>query len=188
MKITKTLYLKNRKEWRSWLEKNHDKEKEIWLIYYKKHTNKPRIPYEDAVEEALCFGWIDSTVKKINKEKYAQRFTPRNKNSIWSELNKKRVKKMIKQGKMTKIGLVKFKNLSNKNQKNLELTDSLIIPKDLKSALQKNKIAWKNFQALAPSYKKLYIYSILTTKQASTRKRRIEKAIQSAKQNKKYPM
>jgi len=90
MKITKTLYVTTRDEWRSWLEKNHKSEKEIWLIYYKKHTGKPRIPYDDAVEEALCFGWIDSIIKRIDEKKYAQKFSPRKQNSVWSDLNKKR--------------------------------------------------------------------------------------------------
>ncbi len=104
MKITKTLYVTTRDEWRSWLEENHKSEKEIWLIYYKKHTGKPRIPYDDAVEEALCFGWIDSIIKRIDEEKYTQKFSPRKQNSAWSDLNKKRVKKLIEEGKMTKAG------------------------------------------------------------------------------------
>jgi uncharacterized protein YdeI (YjbR/CyaY-like superfamily) len=98
---SKTLYVTNRTDWRSWLRKHHDREKEIWLIYYKQLTGKPRIPYEDAVEEALCFGWIDSTVKRLDQERYAQKFTPRRANSHWSVLNKKRAKKMIQAGKMT---------------------------------------------------------------------------------------
>lgn len=108
MKTTKKLYVKSRDEWRSWLQNNHAAEKEIWLIYYKKHTGKPRIPYDDAVEEALCFGWIDSIVKRIDDEKYIQKYTPRKDKSIWSELNKKRTEKMIKQGRMTEAGLIKI--------------------------------------------------------------------------------
>jgi len=76
MEISESLYIINRTNWRVWLKKNHNKKNEIWLIFYKKHTGKPRLPYEDAVEEALCFGWIDSTVKRIDENKYAQRFTP----------------------------------------------------------------------------------------------------------------
>ena len=84
------LYITNRNEWREWLKKNHNKINEIWLIYFKKHTGTPRIPYDDAVEEALCYGWIDSTVKRIDEETFMQKFTPRKKKSIWSKLNKKR--------------------------------------------------------------------------------------------------
>lgn len=107
MEITKQLYVTDRDAWRAWLEKNYDTEKEIWLIYYKKHTGKPRIPYDDAVEEALCFGWIDSTVKRVDDEKFAQKFTPRKNKSNWSDLNKKRAKKMIREGRMTKAGFLK---------------------------------------------------------------------------------
>ncbi|VVB83023.1 Uncharacterised protein [uncultured archaeon] len=105
MEIGKTLYVANRKEWRDWLKKNHDKEKEIWLIYYKKISKKPRIPYDDAVEEALCFGWIDSILKSIDEEKYAQRFTPRRLKSNLSELNRKRIVNLIANKKMTSHGL-----------------------------------------------------------------------------------
>ena len=101
MNITKTLYVTNRDDWRAWLAKNHDKKKEIWLTYYKKETGKMRIPQADAVEEALCYGWIDSTVKKIDNEQFIQRFTPRNPKSAWSDINRTRVKKLIKEGQMT---------------------------------------------------------------------------------------
>jgi uncharacterized protein YdeI (YjbR/CyaY-like superfamily) len=105
MQITKTLDIKNRHEWRKWLEKNHDKEKDIWLIYYKKSSGKPRIPYRDCVEEALCYGWIDGILKTIDTEKYCQRFSPRRKDSNLSDINRELVRKMIKEGKMTQFGL-----------------------------------------------------------------------------------
>ena len=108
MKITKTLYVTNRKEWRNWLLNNFDSKPEIWLIYYKKHTGKPRILYNDAVEEALCFGWIDSTIKRVDEEIYVQKFTPRKARSIWSDLNRKRAEKMINAGLMTSAGLIKI--------------------------------------------------------------------------------
>ncbi len=110
MNIGKTLYVTNRKEWRKWFSKNYDKEKEIWLIYYKKTTGKPTISYNDAVEEALCFGWIDSIEKGIDRETFAGRFTPRKEKSNLSESNKERIKKLIKEGKMTKAGLEKIKD------------------------------------------------------------------------------
>lgn len=104
MNITKTLYVKDRDQWRKWLFENHDKEKEIWLVFYRKDSGKPRISYNDAVEEALCFGWIDSIEKGTDHERFAQRFTPRKPKSQWSETNKERVKRLIKDGKMTKAG------------------------------------------------------------------------------------
>ena len=100
MNLGKTLYITNRKDWHSWLQKNHNKEKEIWLIYYRKSSNKPRILYNSAVEEALCYGWIDSIIKNIDKEKFAQRFSPRKPKSILSEMNAERIRRLIKQKKM----------------------------------------------------------------------------------------
>ena len=92
MQITKTLYVTKRSQWRAWLKKNYKKEKEIWLIFYNKASNKPRLPYNDAVEEALCFGWIDSIVKKIDERTLAQRYSPRRKGSPTSQLNMKKTK------------------------------------------------------------------------------------------------
>lgn len=118
MQITKTLDIKNRAAWRAWLEKNYDKKDEIWLIYYKRSfsTNKKSsgiksISYDEAVEEALCFGWIDGIEKGIDKDRFAQRFTPRREKSNWSKSNIERVKKLIKMGKMTQAGLEKVKDL-----------------------------------------------------------------------------
>lgn len=105
MNVGKTLYVKNRSEWRKWLSENHDKEKEIWLINYRKDSGKVSIPYNDAVEEALCFGWIDSAEKGIDSERSAQRFTPRKPKSQWSQTNKERVRRLIKDGKMIPAGL-----------------------------------------------------------------------------------
>src|SRR5215475_8170966 len=104
----KTLYLKTRNEWREWLAQNGHAEKEIWLIYYKKHSQKPRIAYEDAVGEALCFGWIDGLIKKLDEDRYAQKFTPRKPKSRWSALNIKRARKLIADGVMTPAGLKVF--------------------------------------------------------------------------------
>jgi uncharacterized protein YdeI (YjbR/CyaY-like superfamily) len=108
MEITKTYYAKNRAQWRTWLEKNHAKAKEIWLIYYKKGSGKPRIPYYDAVDEALCFGWIDGTVKTIDAQKYAQRFTPRRKRSSWSATNAARYRALLKSGLVAEAGKLAF--------------------------------------------------------------------------------
>ena len=108
MEITESLYVTNRDDWHDWLLMHHKSKNEIWLIFFKKHTGRPRIPYDDAVEEALCFGWIDSTIKRIDEETFAQKFTPRKAKSQWSNLNIERVRKLIKLNKMTKAGLDKF--------------------------------------------------------------------------------
>ena len=185
MEITETLYFTNRDDWRKWLEKNYDKKKEVWLIYYKKHTKKPCIPYDDAVEEALCFGWIDSTVKHVDDEKHVQRYSPRNLKSVWSPHNIKRVKKMIKEGKMTEIGIEKYE-YGMKNNLITPTTDKNIeVPKDLQTALKAEKRASENFYNLAPSYRIMYIYWIIGAKREETRKRRIKKAVQLLKESKK---
>jgi len=191
MKITETLYVKDRQTWRRWLRIHHKKKKEIWLIYYKKTSKKPRIPYDDAVEEALCFGWIDSIVKRLDKEKYIQRFTPRRPGSIWSESNIRRAKTMIRKKKMTKAGSVLFDEVKKKPKKHLQaqtVKERLSIPKDLKTALQRNREAALNFRTFAPSYQKMYIWYIVSAKKADTRKRRIQKVVTLAAQNKKSVM
>jgi len=133
MEITKTIYVKNREVWRQWLEKNHNKEKEIWLIYYRKSTGKPRVEYNDAVEEALCFGWIDSIEKGIDKERFAQRFSPRKPKSNWSEMNKERVRRLIKEETMTPGGIAAFKG---------KLDEKLRIPEDILKLLKADKKIW----------------------------------------------
>ena len=185
MEIGETLYITDRKDWRTWLEKNYDKKNEIWLIYYKKHTNKSTILYDDAVEEALCFGWIDSTVKRIDNEKYAQRYTPRNLNSIWSQINIRRVKKMMKEGKMTKEGLLKFEYGMNNNLQAPTIKDEIMIPEDLQKAFKTNPQAKKNYHNLAQSYKLMYIHWITNAKMKETRKRRLQKAVILLNENKK---
>lgn len=158
MKIGKTLYVKNRTQWRSWLQRHHEMEKEIWLVYYKQHTNKTRIPYNDAVEEALCFGWIDSTVKKIDDEKFTQRFTPRKDSSKWSEMNKERFRRLIKQGKMTPSGLAKAKDLvESLETMGKSKANGLAIPSDILRAVRHDKHTWKNFTAFPQSYTRIRI-------------------------------
>jgi len=152
MKIGETLYITNRKAWRAWLIKNHKIKKEIWLIYYRKETGKPRIPYNDAVEEALCYGWIDSIVKRIDKECFTQRFSPRKKTSVLSQLNKERIHKLIKEKKMTKMGLLALSHIFN--PKKDKVTD-FKIPVDILKSLKLNKQAWKNFQNFSDRYKRI---------------------------------
>jgi len=138
MKLGKMLYVTNRKAWRAWLAKNHDRKNEVWLIFYKKHSGRPRIPYNDAVEEALCYGWIDSIVKRVDDDRTAQRFSPRRPKSLLSETNKERVRRLIKAKKMTRIGLEKIQT---------QMAQEYVAAKDVLAALKKDPTAWKNFQA-----------------------------------------
>jgi uncharacterized protein YdeI (YjbR/CyaY-like superfamily) len=158
MKIGKTLYVANRKQWRSWLAKNHRSEPEIWLVYYKKNSGLPRIPYNDAVEEALCYGWIDSTLKPKDELSYLQRFSTRRKNSKLSEMNKERVRRLIKAKKMTRIGLKSIQhhmeNGSNGSKRPTKLKN-FKVPEDILHALKADPLAWKNFKKFPESYKRI---------------------------------
>ncbi len=153
MEIGKTLYVTDRKELRSWLIKNHKIEKEIWLIYYRKSSDIKRIPYNDAVEEALCYGWIDSTMKSIDEKSFAQRFTRRRKNSVLSQLNKERIYRLIDQKKMTPAGLNAVKHVFDPSSKRSKFT----IKEDILKSLKEEKTIWENFQKFPESYKRIRI-------------------------------
>jgi uncharacterized protein YdeI (YjbR/CyaY-like superfamily) len=185
----KALYIHDRAAWRAWLEENHAREHEVWLVYYKKHTDRPRIPYDDAVEEALCFGWIDSTVRRLDEDSYLQRFTPRKRKSNWCESNVKRARKLIAEGLMTKAGLdaigegaldVEF--APRPKSKDTE------VPRFVSDALKKTPKAWENFNALAPSYRREYVNWITQAKRDETRERRLREAARLLSENKKLGM
>jgi uncharacterized protein YdeI (YjbR/CyaY-like superfamily) len=154
MQIGETLYVTDREKWRNWLSKNYDKKKEIWLVYYNKASGKPRISYNDSVEEALCYGWIDGIMKKIDYEKFAQRFSPRRKTSILSEMNKQRIRNMIKQKRMTPAGL---KAVAHAFDEKKDKEEKFIIPEEILKELKKNKQAWINFQKFPEHYKRIRI-------------------------------
>jgi len=178
-------YFKDRKEWRQWLQKNHSTTEEVWLRYYKKPSGKPRIPYADAVKEALCFGWIDGKIKRINEDYYIQRFTPRRSGSRWSKYNIDRVKKLTEQGLMTPAGLKAFEE-SVKNPALVydDRRDGIPeIPDDLMKALKKNKKALKNFDAFSQSSRRMFIEWLNSAKKAETRPRRIAKIVELSEKN-----
>jgi uncharacterized protein YdeI (YjbR/CyaY-like superfamily) len=186
----KTYYAKDRKAWRNWLEKNHAKSAGIWLIYYKKSSGKRRVEYNDAVEEALCFGWIDSTTRPIDDEKYMQRFTPRKPKSGWSGLNKQRIERMIQKGLMTSVGLEKIE-IAKKNgsweslDKIYAPIEQLQIPDDLEKAFSKNKKAKTNFHNFPVFARRQFLYWINAAKRDETRKARIKQAVLMCAANKK---
>jgi uncharacterized protein YdeI (YjbR/CyaY-like superfamily) len=178
METRKMLYVTGREEWRAWLTKHCRSETEVWLIYYKKHTDRPRIPYDDAVEEALCFGWIDSIVKKMDDDRFAQKFTPRRGGSQWSELNKSRLRKLIRDGRMTEAGLAKFDPGTLRKVAKAKPGDEAVdVPRFIKQALVANKKARENFQSLSLSRRKAYIRMIVDAKKEETRERRLREAI-----------
>ena len=176
---------KERTEWRAWLEVNHKTANEIWLGYYKKHTGKKSISYNDAVEEALCYGWIDSLVKRVDENIYKQKYTPRKKNSVWSIINVNRVEKMIKVGKMTSYGMEKVKEAKQNGKWDIaygtQKEESL--PEDLLCRLRQSELALKNFFNFTQSIRNRYIYWINNAKKEETRTKRIQIVFFNAEKN-----
>jgi uncharacterized protein YdeI (YjbR/CyaY-like superfamily) len=178
MEITETFYAPSRKEWRAWLKKNHSRKKEVWLVYYNKQSGHKRIPYHEAVEEAICFGWIDSTVKKIDDSRSAQRFTPRRTNSPWSELNKERARRMIKNKKMTGAGRKKLGDAADVIFR---------IPQDLLKAVKSDEETWKHFTAFPESYKHIRLGFIDASRnRPEFFKKRLQYFLKMTKQNKRF--
>lgn len=179
-------YPPNRQNWRQWLKENHTSSKGIWIIYYKKGSQKPTISYDDAVEEALSFGWIDSTAHTLDEERYMQLFTPRKPKSTWSRINKQRVEKLIKMGAMAPAGLEKIE-IAKKNGSWAILDDveDLIVPEDLEIEFRKNKKACTNYNNFSTSVKKQVLWLIVSAKRPETRKRRIKKVIKALEKNEK---
>jgi uncharacterized protein YdeI (YjbR/CyaY-like superfamily) len=181
----KEYYPKDRKAWRKWLEKNHAKSPGIWLMYYKKGSGKPRVDYGDAVEEALCFGWIDSTSRPKDEESYIQLFVPRKPTSTWSKLNKERIEKLEKEGLMTDAGRDKITVAKeNGSWTKLDAVEALLIPQELEKAFARNKTARKNFDAMSPSVRKQFLHWLNNTKKEETRKQRVADIIRLTKENK----
>lgn len=179
------IYVSGRKPWRSWLIANHAKAKEVWLVYYKKHTGKPTIAYTDSGEGALCFGWIDGLKKRLDAEKYAYRFTPRKAGSKWSPLNIQSAKKMIDEGKMTEAGLSAFTQRVSYDEEILKARNAQEIPltPEIENALKANKKAWLHFNNLAPSYRKQYVGWLRSAKKSETREKRVQEAIKLLTKN-----
>lgn len=185
-----SVYPKNRIEWRKWLEDNCYTSAGVWLIYDKKGSGKQNLTYVEAVEEALCFGWIDSRSNILDDERWMQLFSPRKLKSPWSKLNKQRVKKLIEQRLMAPAGLQKIEAAKeNGSWCLLDAIEELRIPADLEEALATNDAARRYFMAFAPSYKKGILWWIESAKRPETRAKRIRETVTLAAQNIKanYP-
>jgi uncharacterized protein YdeI (YjbR/CyaY-like superfamily) len=176
MIIDKSFYAPSRETWRAWLTGHAAAETEVWLIYSKAGTGQPSIPYEDSVEEALCFGWIDSLIKRIDEQKYARKFTPRRPGSAWSDTNKRRVAKIIREGRMTAAGLDRI-DYPLEEPPPLPVRKELVIPEWLADGLRASPRAWENFKKLPPSHQRRYAGWISNAKKNETRQRRIQAAI-----------
>jgi uncharacterized protein YdeI (YjbR/CyaY-like superfamily) len=175
-KKMKTLYITNRKTWRKWLEKNFDKKENIWLVYPKKSSGKKRIAYNDAVEEALCFGWIDSTVKSLDEHNSIQRFSPRNPKSSYSQWNKERMKWLWENNLLHSSQIEKAKEF---------ITEKFMFPKDIIDNIKKDKIVWKNYNAFSDSYKRIRVAYIDTARERPEEfKKRLRNFINKTRKNK----
>lgn len=178
MPITQTLYVTDRADWRQWLMDNHASASEIWLVYYRPASGKPRIPYLHAVEEALCFGWIDGIAKKMDEERTAQRFTPRRPRSHWTELNKERARRLIATGLMTDAGQAVLPDLSVENFQ---------IAPDILAVLQADAQVWKNFQRFPALYQRIRIGFIEEMrKQPAEFQKRLDNFLTKTRQNKMF--
>ena len=178
------LYFKDDIEWRNWLSKNHHISKGVYLIFYKVENKEPSMRWEEAVKVALCFGWIDSTVKSLGNGKRKQTFTPRKDKSIWSALNKKYIKELTANNLMHQAGLDKIKiGKKNGSWTALDNVEKGIIPKELQIEFDKNPIAFSNYNNFAPSYKKSYLYWLQQAKRAETKEKRIAEIIKLCNQN-----
>jgi len=176
--------MENRAAWRAWLSKNHALSKEIWLVLTKKRARQSSVSYVDAVEEAICFGWIDGQAKTIDDEKYMQRYSPRKPKSPWSETNIERAKRMIDKGLMMESGLKIFRE-GIRNNLIIPSSKNFSVPQDLEEALRKNETVWSNFQNMPPSARLMYVYWVNSAKTPGTRKRRTDKSIELIAENRR---
>lgn len=185
------LLFKDREAFRAWLLKNHTQPGEQWVVFYKKHTGKGGLTYDEAVEEAICFGWIDGIVRRRDDDTFMQKFTPRKKGGTWSESNLKRVRKMIDAGKMSEAGLAMLGDALEKYEKEgiahrPPRVD--VLPDELMAILKQNPQAWANFEKLAPSHRREYLGWVAEAKREETRKRRMQEVANTLEQGKKLGM
>ncbi len=176
MKITKSFTPTSLSDWRNWLAQNHDREQEVWLVYFKPASGRTNLDYESSVEEALCFGWIDSIIQTIDDKKYARKFNPRRMDSKWSETNKRRVLKVIRAGRMTEAGMAKvtFDVGTVDTSKPKPRRPPVKMPAKMEAALKSHPKLWEAFQKISPSYQRNYILWLSDAKKPETFERRLQ--------------
>lgn len=178
------LYFKNAQEWREWLHENHTSATKASLLFYRVSSENESMTWPEAVQVAICYGWIDSTVRPLDKERRTQMFTPRKDKSVWSKLNKLYVDKLLKENLIHESGLKKIE-IAKKNGswESLDDVENLVLPKDLELAFEQNKIAFDNYQNFSPSYRKSYLYWLNQAKREETRNIRIAEIIKLCEAN-----
>ncbi|AOW19915.1 YdeI/OmpD-associated family protein [Urechidicola croceus] len=180
------LYFPTDIEWRKWLHQNHETHIGVYLIFYKVESDKPSMRWEEAVKVALCYGWIDSTVKKLDHERRRQAFTPRKPKSMWSKLNKAHIKHLIENNLMHQKGHESIKIAKqNGSWDALNDVDNEVIPPMLQKAFNSNPLAYENYKNFAPSYRRGYLYWLYAAKRETTIQKRIKEIIKLCKANKK---
>jgi uncharacterized protein YdeI (YjbR/CyaY-like superfamily) len=172
-----TIYTKDRRDWRAWLEANSEGAPGVWLLFYKKDTGRPSIAYEDAVEEAICFGWIDGKIKNLDQARFARLFMPRKVRSKWSRINIERAQRMIREGKMTEAGSKVF------DPRNQAPALPAKLPASLEELFRKQEKAWENFSHFPPSYQRMTIGWVASAKQEATQLRRLQQLIAESTRN-----
>ena len=176
-KPLETLDVRTRQAWRQWLEEHHDSSSEIWLVFHKRHTGVTCVPYGDSVEEALCFGWIDSLVRRLDDDRYARKFTPRKANSRWSTSNRRRYADLEARGLLAAPGLARAPTERSGDAPVIPATSESGLPAYIEAALKANPAACKFFEQLAPSYRRLYIGWIDSAKRQETKEKRLREAL-----------
>jgi uncharacterized protein YdeI (YjbR/CyaY-like superfamily) len=173
--------VRSRKEWRAWLQRHHAKAAGVWLVFPKKATGLPTVSYNDAVEEALCFGWIDGLVNPIDETHYKQKFTPRQAKSAWAQSNKTRVARLIEQGLMTPAGLAAIAMAkANGSWDRFTAAESLVVPRELRKAINANARAKQHWPAFTESQRKTFLYWLANAKREETRAKRIAQIVAMA--------
>ncbi|HEU4479584.1 MAG TPA: YdeI/OmpD-associated family protein [Pyrinomonadaceae bacterium] len=172
----KTFVAKTAYQWHKWLDKHHDSESEVWLIFYKQHTDVKSIAYLDALDEALCFGWVDSLVKRLDDSRYARKFTPRKVDSRWSAINRKRYASLKAAGRL-KPGGIDCSPTDRSSARPARFQMPAKVPAYIQAALKKQPAAWRYFEGLAPSHRRRYIGWIESAKRDETKARRLQEAI-----------
>jgi uncharacterized protein YdeI (YjbR/CyaY-like superfamily) len=170
----KTLDVRTRKQWRAWLQSHHRTESDVWLVFHKRHTGEPSVAYGDAVEEALCFGWIDSLIRRLDEDRYARKFTPRTPQSRWSTANRRRYAALEARGLLCAAGLQRAP-AGRSGDAPRPAADAL--PAYIETALKANPRAWAYFERLAPSYRRTYILWIDSAKRGPTKAKRLREAV-----------
>lgn len=173
-------YFKTPADWRKWLEKNHEKEQELLVGFYKKGSGKPSITWPESVDQALCFGWIDGVRRSIDEDSYSIRFTPRKASSIWSAVNIKKMETLTKQGLMRPAGIAAFERRKDHKSQVYSFEqkpEHLVLPLAFEKEFKKNKAAWKFFSGSAPSYQRPAIWWVISAKQEATRMKRLKELI-----------